>query len=293
MNMSTTVSDLSSIESVAMNMRVNNGCCNKRRVCFSTEVDDIFYLRDVAPASTMTDEERDSAWYTNEDMIHMKEQAKTLARRLRSVAVTKTSLSKIVSDDDGTTTREETLKRRLDEEYPTNFPPQYSHAAAMEDNIDETYRGLELRIFLGRQLKKYIAARTVMEYQRRNKLKIAIAAKNGNPNITHLMEVASTNLGYVSAKCSRWARDIALVTGQSDFHAIHEQMDNTLSTSVLDQPKQYPLTNKRKTETFTSAGDFQMNMPRTKRMLNPQQPVRSFFGPIDGMRCDALPVNIF
>lgn len=269
-------------------------CCNERRVCFSTEADDIFYLQDVAPASVMTDEERDSAWYTNEDMMHMKEEAKALARRLRSVAVGKTSPTPSISGGDGIATHEETLKRRLDEEYPTNFPPQsqYSVAAAMEENMNETCRGLELRIFLGRQLKKYIAARTIMEYQRRNNIKIAIAAKNGNPNIRSLMEVASKKLGYVSAKCSRWARDMALVTGQSDFQAIHEQLENPLSTLLFEQKHQYPLTNKRNNESCTSVGNFNMNMRHKKRILNPQ-PVRGFFVPIDSMRRDALPVNIF
>ena len=43
---------------------------------FSPEADAIVYLHDVAPASTMTNEERASAWYTFEDMLHTKEQAK-------------------------------------------------------------------------------------------------------------------------------------------------------------------------------------------------------------------------
>merc|ERR1712176_123518 len=98
-------------------------------------------------------------------------------------------------------------------------------AAAMEEDSNETYRGLELRIFIGRQLKKYIADRTIMEYQRRYKLQIALAAKNGDPNLQILTEIASKRLGYVSAKCSRWARDMALATGEMDFKAAREHVD--------------------------------------------------------------------
>lgn len=237
----------------------------KRQVCFSTEADDVFYLKDVAPASTMTNAERDSAWYTTEDMIHMKQEANMLARRMRTVAgmtfSSKRSLSGH-SDCDGTKGDKHNL-RRLDEEYPTNFPPQSSAAAAIEENSNETFRGLELRIFIGRQLKKYIAARTIMEYQRRNKLKIAMAAKNGDPNLQLLIEVASKKLGYVSAKCSRWARDMALATGESDSKAVREHVNDSFPTSCLEEGDQISLMRKR-------MNGFSDAVPRKKVMINVQ-----------------------
>jgi len=215
----------------------------RRRVCFSTEADDVCYLRDVAPASTMTNEERDSAWYTYENMIDMKEEAKILARRLRDVAGRKRSSTPPLLTDDGAQFCENDLKRRLDEEYPVEFTTSLS--AAIEEDSNETYRGLELRIFLGRQLKKYCAAREIMEYQRRNKLLIAIAAKNGDPNIRFLIEIASKKLGYVSAQCSRWARNVALETAQSDFRGVYKQYENILPTSSSDQLSQFPCKRQR------------------------------------------------
>jgi len=192
----------------------------------------------------MTDEERDSAWYTNEDMILMKNDANVLARQLRSVSGRRISPDRSLSEGNSTASEKCSLKR-LDEEYPTNFPPQSSAAAIFEERANEAVRGLELRIFLGRQLKKYIAGRTIMEYQRRNNLKIALAAKNGDPNLRLLMEIASKKLGYVSAKCSRWARDMALATGQSDFQAVYESVNDSFSTLCFKEDKELSLARKR------------------------------------------------
>lgn len=236
------------------------GCKRKRKVCFSAEADNIFYLRDVAPASAMTDEERYSAWYTNEDMIYMKEEANILARRLRIVASGKLSPNPSLVNSDGATTDKSNLKR-LDEVYPTHFPPHLSAAAAIEDNANQTFRGLELRIFLGRQLKKYLTYRTIMEYQHRNKIKIDTAAKNGDPNLRILIEGASRKLGYVSAKCSRWARDMALATGRSDFETVHEHVGESFSMSCGEEEKDLTLVRKRTNE-------FSDNFSHKKLMID-------------------------
>jgi len=210
----------------------------------------------------MTNEERDSAWYTIQDMILMKEEANIIARRLRTVAGRKISPKPSLLSSDGTRT-DKCIFNRLDEEYPTSFPPQSSATAAIEDNANETFRGLELRIFIGRQLKKYIAARTIMEYQRRYKLKIAIAARNSDPNLELLIEVASKKLGYVSAKCSRWARDKALATGESDFNAVREHMDDSFSTSCFEEKMQISLIRKR-------TSGFSDTVSRKKLMITVQ-----------------------
>mmetsp|Transcript_10286 Transcript_10286/g.12064 ORF Transcript_10286/g.12064 Transcript_10286/m.12064 type:complete len:283 (-) Transcript_10286:30-878(-) len=265
----------------------NEICQRRRRVCFSTEANDICLLKNVPPASTMTTEEKDSAWYTYEDMVQMKENAKALAHRLRLEVCRKTSSTPPLSDDDDTQTR----KRRLDEKYPLDFTT--SSSAAIEDNINETYRGLELRIFLGRQVKKYFASRKVLEYQRKYKHMIAIAVKNGNPNMWLIREIISNKLACVSAKYSRWARDMALLTGQQDFKGAYEQLKNPILASSFEQLSQFPSKKRRTNDFSSSVGSFEIKCCSKKQIYDSHKPPGNRFIPIDGMRCDMLPVKIF
>jgi len=259
-------------------------------VCFSPEADDIVYLPNVAPASTMTNEERASAWYTYEDMLHMKEQAKTLARRIRSTTTARTATSSpttVTTPDETTigTERQADSKRRLDEEYPTNFPPQ---SAA----IEEISRGLELRIFLGRQLKKYIAARAFMEHQQKHKRMIDDAEKSGDKDMRSLRERASDRLRDVSRKYSLWARNAALEAGLADFKAIQGQDVGECGPVLSKRVEGYMLSRKRRSTTSNSGIDFDMAVFRKKQMIGAQQATDGCFIPIDGMRRN-IPVNIF
>jgi len=244
-------------------MNQNDKSCHcRRRVSFSIEADDICYLRDVAPSSIMTNEEKESAWYTYDDMIRMKEEAKTLARRLRINAGRRTLSTPPRSDNEGVWSCINNPKQRLVERYPSDSPP----SATTKEKISEDYRGLELLISQGRQLKKYIAALTIMEYHRMYKLKIAIAIEHGKPNVWLLTEAASIELGYVSAKCSQWARDLALVTGHSDFKGVYEKSETPLLTSSVEQLLQLTLKRKRKDVAVNSVEEFKMNR-HTKRQI--------------------------
>lgn len=265
----------------------NKLCQRKRRVCFSTEADDICFLKNVPPASTMTTEEKDSAWYTYEDMVQMKEKAKILAHRLRLEVCRKTSSTPPLSDDDDTQTR----KRRLDEEYPLDFTT--SSSATIGDNINETYRGLELRIFLGRQIKKYFASRKVLEYQRKYKDMIAITVKNGDPSMRLETDFISNRLACVSAKYSRWARDMALLTGRQDFKSAYEQLKNPILASSFEQLNQSPSKRRRTDDFSSSVGSFEIKCCSKKQIYGSHKPTGNIFIPIDGMRCDMLPVKIF
>jgi len=234
-------------------------CRSKRRVCFSTEAE-ICYLRDVPPASTMTNDEKDSAWYTYGDIIHMKEEARISARRLRIMVDEITTSTPPLSDDNGLTCGSD-FNRRLDQQYPFNFPP----LTVIDDDTDETCRGLEFRISLGRQLNKYIVNSSIMIYQRRNKQKIAIAAKNGYLDIQFLTEVASIKLGSVSAKYSRWARDVAIVKGKSDFEVVYGKTDTLFSMSSVELSDQSSFKRKRTNEFANQVEECELNRRNKKR----------------------------
>ena len=64
----------------------NKNCHCRRRVQFSTAVDNVCYLRDVTPSSMMTKKEKKSAWYSYEDFGNMRADARELALQLRKVA---------------------------------------------------------------------------------------------------------------------------------------------------------------------------------------------------------------
>jgi len=230
-------------------MDMNNKYCGRhrrRRVHFSTAVDDIRYLTDVVPSSMMEKKEKESTWYSDGDMINMRAGAKALAKRLRTTA----GSSRFVTsrpplfDGDGARLCEGNLKRKL------GCVPDYPVA-----NEDDDGRGLEILIFQGRRFKKYIAARTIMECQRKNRLNIAFAIEYSNPNIRLMTEAASLKLGYVSTKCSQWARDVALMTGYLDFRDVYEKNETPLPMS-FEQLYQLPIKRKRTNVTASSAGEI-------------------------------------
>jgi len=268
--------------------RSDKYCRSKRRVCFSTEAD-IFFLWDVAPASTMTNEEKDSAWYTNGDMIHMREEARISARRLRIIVDRMTSSPPPFSGEDESQTCGSDLNRRLDEQYPPNFPP----STVINDDTDETCRGLEFRISPGRQLNRYIVASSIMTYQRRNKQKLAIAVKNGKPDIQFLTEIASINLGSVSAKYSRWARDVAIVRGKSDFEAVYGKTDTLFSISSFELLDRSLLKRKRTNEFAYQVEGCELNMQDENQLFDAHTSSGNCCIPIDRIRCNRLPFNAF
>jgi len=158
----------------------------KRKVCFSSQADNVHYLKDVPPASALTTKERDSIWYTNNEMIRMKSDAIKLARKIRMG-------------------RKKSLMNSQGE----------------SNTIEDETRGLEPIIFLKRQVQKKIALQSIMECQRKIKAKILIAAMNGDPNLYLIMEAAPRKLADVSAYCSQWSNLIALAMAQSDFENVY------------------------------------------------------------------------
>jgi len=180
---------------------------NKPRkvVCFSTQ-DDIFHY------SSPTNEEINSTWYSSNDMLRMKKEAKNLAHRLHA----------ILASSDKICETAETKIMKLKQRQPLlrikpNRIVNDKSTSLIKGSVDEC-RGLEFHIFTERQMKNQIAIRTIMRYQRMFKARIAIAKKTGDPNLKKLVEeVAPEALRIISSKCTRWARNVAFETGKVDF----------------------------------------------------------------------------
>lgn len=220
----------------------------RRRVQFSTAVDDIFYLRDIVPSSMMTKKEKKSVWYSYEDMDNMRADAKELALQLRKVAYK--------SD-------------------PSSLP------------VDNG-RGLETLIFQGRQFKRYIAARTIMECQRKNKLNIAVVTKYRNPNTQLLAEAAALKLAYVSIKCSQWARNVALMTGYSDFEGVNTIDETRFPKSSIERLCQLRRKRKRTHETAYSVGEIETIRCNKKKITSTKNLTHSLSIPISMIRSNIL-----
>jgi len=181
-------------------------------------------------------------------MAHMKEDAKLLARRLRDVVNVKqppphTATATTTSSTTNSTPQSE-LKRRLDEEFPLDFTPFSSAALPLLLNLPhshETHRGLELRIFFGRQLKKFLFLRKIVELQKKQTLLLreARAKGLGQMEVAELEESLRRKLGGWSAKGSRWARDRALLAARDDYNDVYptESTTTPAGSSSSSPPK--------------------------------------------------------
>jgi len=177
---------------------------NKPKVVRFSTHDDIFHCKDLH----LTNEEMKSIWYSNNDMIRIKKEAKNSARRLR--AIFKSSDSIFENEEIEVINQRKKLSH-------TKLNRIVKRTSLMTGSVDES-RGLEFHIFTERRMKNQIAMRTIMKYQRIFKSKIAIAKKTGNPNLRKLVEeVVPEALRIISSRCTRWARNIALEDGKLDF----------------------------------------------------------------------------
>jgi len=191
---------------------------HKHSVCFSKKPDHTCSLK----GAPLTKEEMGSIWYTADDIIKMRCEAKVLARKIRKMLTAEsTSPPPLTKEESGQQSSSPSTSKLLNlETYPL----------PMSASIDD-FRGLELRVFVKRQLKKEIAKQMIMKCQHKIKEKLSIATKTGNPNLHLLVEAAHKKLRVISAKCSRWSREMALTVGKNDFECAYDNMQNSPRSS--------------------------------------------------------------
>ena len=120
-----------------------------------------------------------------------------------------------------------------------------------KDNGRTTSRGLDYRSSLERQRNRLIAIRAVLECQRRLRsgqlpATCPSSAVNVSPDV---------HLALISAKCTRWARELAALIGRRDFYEAYPEFRSELDddpipdVSSLNCLKPFPTSLKRSIST--------------------------------------------
>jgi hypothetical protein len=207
------------------------GASKKRRVAFATVHQPAHvncqYEYDAARVSGPynDDEEKHQSWYSNEELIRMKEESRCNARLLR-VTVEK---NRAVMDDMNNS--QSTMFPLFNEKAQAKMIATYRKLDDMKCaeagleliSHDLEPRGLEHRIFLERQINKYFTDKAILECQRRTKESVARAASKGGHNLKLLIEAAEIRLSTVSEKLTAWSRNLAVATGKSDFESVYDK----------------------------------------------------------------------
>jgi len=127
------------------------------------------------------------------------------------------------------------------------------------DNDDDgvTSRGLDYRSSLERQRNRLIAIRAVLECQRRlrNGQLLSSSLAANCPLLSSSTTGASSSgaavspdvhLALISAKCTRWSRELAALIGKRDFYSAYPELRTELKShplpelSSLDHLKPFP-----------------------------------------------------
>jgi len=193
-----------------------------RKVNFSNEpVTTIHHLPNVPSASSMTPTEKQCQWYTHTELTQFRDNAKSLALQiciLKNNDFMQTALQQSAQCD-----KNDMLpnKQRIGGNSNEFLNFVQTHA-----------RGLELRIFAKRQLKKHFAKKIILECQRQIKIKIHMAEQQNKEmgvnvnNIQLLKKVYASKLAVLSSQHTKWARVVARMTGECDYEEVYNTNNN-------------------------------------------------------------------
>uniref|UniRef100_A0A7S2N101 Uncharacterized protein n=1 Tax=Helicotheca tamesis TaxID=374047 RepID=A0A7S2N101_9STRA len=160
----------------------------------------IHLLPDSPAASSMTDGERFSIWYSPSDIESFKYEAREVGRYFR---------------------RQRRIRCRGGS--TTSHQPQHTIIAEQE----VCTRGVEHKVYPERQRKRNAAVRAVLETQSRLRYLADSCFVQPECSID-----PSQHLGYVSRMATQWSRDIALKAGNEDFDTAYPE--NVLSQNLWD-----------------------------------------------------------
>jgi hypothetical protein len=198
----------------------------KKTVRFSP-VKSVRFCSDILPARQMSNTDRERIWYSPRQLEEMKNEARVRSREFRllteklkwkntfivscnvnkSRAIRRVSFSK--TDDISCAGQIIDKDSQIDEE---NIVIATSN---LEPSVPVCPRGLEQRVYFERQKNKIIAQRAVIEYHQRLQQQ-RHENKSYKTTSNHCID-ATTKLAFISSKCTRWARDVAIICGKNDF----------------------------------------------------------------------------
>ncbi|GFH55927.1 predicted protein [Chaetoceros tenuissimus] len=179
------------------------------RVSFASSKDNSSFL------VHSTQEDRDNAWYSKEDLTMMRMEVKEQAK-LYKIALEKrreTSHASTERDD-----MSSLVMPFCNSEVDRKLHDLCTSLSSSDEYTELSFRGLEPRIFIEMQRNRTIAIKTVLEYQRRTQdlLTTARTQHHTVEKIQELKEVFSQRLGRICSELSMWARHEALSIASYD-----------------------------------------------------------------------------
>lgn len=121
------------------------------------------------------------------------------------------------------------LERLAEGRARPSSPPPIRDSSDEEDDDGRTSRGLDYRSSLERQRSRLIAVRAVLECQRR--------LRSGQLPATCPSSAADVlpdvHLALISAKCTRWARELAALIGRRDFYEAYPEFRSELDDDPI------------------------------------------------------------
>uniref|UniRef100_A0A7R9VHM9 Uncharacterized protein n=1 Tax=Pseudictyota dubia TaxID=2749911 RepID=A0A7R9VHM9_9STRA len=183
---------------------------HKKTVRFSSDPSSVAVVVDTVPSRSdiMAAGAASSVWYSPRELDQVRERARETARRLairKMTAANKRTTSSSFTDGESSSTSSP----------PASSKPQTPAPTSEEEDEDlSCARGFELRLCPLRQRRRALAHGATLEYARRQQQK----KKNQCDASTSADLIdPSVRLALVSSKLSRWAREVALSSGHSDF----------------------------------------------------------------------------
>lgn len=163
-----------------------------------------------------TQEDRDNAWYSKEDLSMMRNEVKEQAK------LYKIALEKRRANSHESTERDDMSSLVMpfcNSEVDRRLHDLCTSLSSSDEDTELTFRGLEPRIFIEMQRNRTIAIKTVLEYQRRTQDLLITARTEKNhteEKMQELREVFSQRLGRICAEISMWAKHEALSIASYD-----------------------------------------------------------------------------
>ena len=103
------------------------------------------------------------------------------------------------------------------------------------EQVDDTSfsvpRGIEHRVSPDRRRRKYVALRSVLEFQRKLRQAAVVATRKGGATAVATLVDPAERLARYARRCTAWAGGVALATGQSDFLEVYPYMARTVYRS--------------------------------------------------------------
>ena len=232
-------------QSIRKNGNQQERLSRKKSVSFrrheNKDVIDIIEQTSTVDSSNISEDNRHVIWYTPQELEVFKHQARLETKQFRhschledlNMKPNKLNATSLLESWSNSIIEMKTiLLSELDNYRLSSFDANSS--SKTRDTLT-TSRGLENRIFYQHQRNKMLASREILKYHKKSQALLQEASKTMHPDaIKRLRKISAYRLACLSAKCSSWAKQVALKMAQLDRSSVLFFSDST--TAQLSRP---------------------------------------------------------